>query len=109
MQVLCMVTAEDICDLQCPCCKQKYVLYYSRQCKAECDEALETVRATLIEHHTRNPLATAHPGDAFTIPHWSGPAHASAAALIGGAPVRAPRTRSAPLAFVKSTQQRRVS
>ena len=110
MQVLCMVTSHETCDVQCPCCNQKYVVYYSRQNKAECEEALEAVRLALLEHHLRNPLPTAHPGDAFNVPPWNGPAHASAAALLSGAPVRPPaRPRSAPLTFVPNTQQRRVS
>ena len=109
MQVLCMVTAEDVCDVQCPCCHQRYVVYYSRQCQKECDEALEAVRAALVAHHSTTPMTAAHPGEAFTIPEWNGPVHASAAAIIGGAPLRPPRNRPAPLAFVKSTQQRRVS
>ena len=109
MQVLCMVTANTDCDVQCPCCSQRYIVYFSRQCKAECDEALESVRLALIAHHVSNPLASAHPGDAFNLPPWNGPVHASAAALLGGAPLRLPRSRPAPLAFVQSVRQRRVS
>ncbi len=110
MQVLCIVTSEDACDVQCPCCQQKYTIYYSRQGKQEREEALETVRTALLEHHLRNPLASAHPGDAFNVPAWSGPAHASAAALLSGAPVGRPaRTKPLPLTLVPTAQQRRVS
>ncbi len=110
MQALCIVTAEDTCDVSCPTCGQKYSVYYSRQGKAECEEALELIRCALLEHHARNPLPTAHPGDAFNIPAWNGPAHASAAALLSGAHVRCPsRNRPASLTLVPSLQQRRVS
>ncbi len=110
MQVLCMVTSDDSCDVQCPCCNQRYIVYYARQSSAEREEALEAVRLTLLEHHVLNPLHTAHPGEAFNVPPWSGPVHASAAALLSGAPIKAPsRNRSATLTFMPSLQQRRVS
>ena len=111
MQVLCMVTSDDRCDVQCPCCSQRYIVYYSRQSRTEREEALETVRLALLEHHVLTSLATAHPADAFNVPAWSGPVHASAAALLSGAPIKAPsRPRSAPLTFVPNPQQqRRVS
>ena len=111
MQVLCMVTAEDFCDVQCPCCQQKYVVYYSRLGKAECEEALRDVRDALLAHHVHSPLSSAHPADAFNVPAWNGPAHSSAAALLSGAPVRRPgRPRLAPLAFASGgVQHRRVS
>ena len=110
MQVLCMISSEESCDVQCPCCRQSYVVYYSRQGKEEREEALESVRIALLEHHVRNPLATAHPGEAFNVPAWSGPVHASAAALLSGAPIRRPtRNKPLPLTIVPNTQQRRVS
>lgn len=110
MQVLCMVTADALCDVQCPCCQQKYLVYYSRLGKAECEEALEAVRLALLEHHIHNPLPSAHPGDAFNVPHWTGPAHASASALLSGAPVRSPApARPGTLKLVPNGQQRRVS
>ncbi|RRA48538.1 hypothetical protein D1Y84_09800 [Acidipila sp. EB88] len=62
-----------------------------------------------MEHHRIDPLATAHPGDAFTVPAWDGPLHTSAAALLGGAPLRSTRQRSAPLTFPHNVAQRRVS
>ncbi len=102
MQALCIVTADEICDVQCPCCGQRYSVYYARQDKAEREAALSLIQQALVDHHLRSPLATAHPGDAFNVPAWSGPAHASAAALLGGAPVsRAGKSRrTAPLPFV---------
>ncbi len=110
MQVLCIAASDGIGDVQCPCCSQSYLVYYSRLDKAECEKALEVVHLTLIEHHTGNPLPSAHPGDAFNVPAWHGPAHASAAALLSGAPVRRPAiSRSAPLTLVPPIQQRRVS
>lgn len=110
MQVVCMVTSNDNCDVQCPCCNERYVIYYSRFDKVERAEALETVRLALLEHHARGPLSNAHPGDAFNVPAWSGPVHASAAALLSGAPVfPAMRSRPATLTLVPNAQQRRVS
>ena len=89
MQVLCMATADLNCDVQCPCCNQKYAIYYSRQSRAECDEARVSVLAALVAHHALNPSVSAHPADAFTVPAWNGPLHTCAAALLGGAPLRA--------------------
>ena len=110
MQVLCMATSEGSGDVQCPCCSQSYFVYYSRPAKAECEEALRAVITALLDHHTGNPLPSAHPGDAFNLPAWSGPVHASAAALLSGAPVRRPaRARSAPITLVPVSPQRRVS
>ncbi len=110
MQVLCMATSDEPGDVQCPCCNQRYLVYYSRPAKAECEEALNAVLIALLDHHTGNPLPSAHPADAFNIPAWNGPVHASAAALLSGAPVRRPaRARSVPIALVPPTQQRRVS
>ncbi len=110
MQALCIVTADEHCDVQCPCCGQKYNVYYSRPGKPECAECLELVRQELTEHHSQNPLASAHPGDAFNVPAWNGPVQASAAALLSGAleelSARGKRTR---IALVPSHDQRRVS
>ncbi len=107
MQVLCMATSDDPGDVQCPVCKQTYKIYYSRLAKAECDEALVTVRETLVEHHIGNPLPSAHRSDCFNVPEWRGPVHASAAALLSGAPVRRPSL--APIPFIAPSSQRRVS
>ena len=112
MQVLCIVTADEICDVQCSCCGQRYSVYYARQDKAEREKALSLIQQVLIEHHLQSPLATAHPGDAFNVPAWSGPAHASAAALLGGAPVTHAATsrRGASIPFASAgEEQRRIS
>ncbi len=113
MQALCIRTAGDHGDIQCPCCGQQYSVYYSRPGKTECAECLQLVRDALVEHHRRNPLASAHPSEPFNIPAWNGPAHASAAALLGGAPISPSSKRRAappaPLAFTPAAQQRRVS
>jgi len=124
MQVLCMATADLHCDVQCPCCDQKYTIYYSRQSKTECDEARTSVLVALAAHHANNPSVTAHPADGFTVPAWNGPLHTCAAALLSGAPIRvaAPRGKltpvmpspvaPSPIALVPPNiqqQQRRVS
>ncbi len=108
MQVLCMAAHDGQGDVQCPCCKQSYKVYYSRIREGECEEALEAVRAVLVEHHVGNPLPSAHKSDCFNVPEWRGPVHASAAALLSGAPVRRPSL--APIPFVApGAGQRRVS
>ena len=109
MQVLCVTTDADSFDVQCPCCRQRYVVYYSRFDAIERAQALETVRAALLEHHNLSPLASAHPADAFTVPAWDGPIHACAAALLSGAPIsRSPQSKPRTLTLVGG-QQRRVS
>ncbi len=127
MQVLCMATADLHCDVQCPCCDQKYTIYYSRQSKTECDEARASVLAALAAHHSNNPLMSAHPADGFTVPAWNGPLHTCAAALLSGArlgtasrskplpiapsPIASSPTAPSPIALVppSTQQQRRVS
>ena len=110
MQVLCMVTYDEACDVECPRCHQRYVVYYSRFEKSECQTALEAVSAALLAHHLHSPHPTAHPSDAFNIPSWSGPAHASAAALLSGAPIgKLAQPRGVTLTLLPSQQQRRVS
>ena len=115
MQALCIRTADEHGDVQCPCCGQHYNVYYSRPGKTECAECLQLVRDALVEHHRRHPLTAAHPSEPFNVPAWNGPAHASAAALLSGAPITAPARReaaspgAAPLTFVPRPQQRQVS
>lgn len=132
MQVLCVATTDDKdapYDVQCAGCGQRYRVYYSRRGKTECEEALQAVRVALAEHHVRALVteaqavgqlgahseahsaghAGAHPGDAFNVPAWHGPAYASGAALLSGAPlVPQPRTRTG-LTLVPNPSQRRVS
>ncbi len=109
MQVLCMVTEDSQGDVQCPCCKQSYKVYYSRLHKGECEEALREVLETLAAHHVGNPLPSAHRSDCFNVPEWRGPAHASAAALLSGAPVRRPSRAPIPFVVQPVAEQRRVS
>ena len=59
MQVLCMAAHDGQGDVQCPCCKQSYKVYYSRIREGECEEALEAVRAVLVE-----PPASMYPSGA---------------------------------------------
>lgn len=109
MQVLCMVTSEQDCDVHCPCCNQRYRVYYARQDRQEQEAALSEVQQVLAGHHAESPLASAHPHDCFTVPAWHGQLHSCAAALISGAPIgRRTRAKAAPLAMMASTQQRRV-
>ncbi len=88
MQVLCMVSKGDEADIACPLCGTAYKLYYSRMARSECEAALTSVRLTLVAHHAESGAAKAHPPGAFNVPAWRGEAHASAAALLSGAPIR---------------------
>jgi hypothetical protein len=88
MQVLCMATNDERAEVVCGTCGQRYDVYYSRPFTSECETALASVHATLIEHHAHDQAATAHPSQVFNVPEWSGPAHMSAAALLSNAPVR---------------------
>ena len=88
MQVLCMVSKGDEADVACPLCGSAYKLYYSRMGKSEREVALRSVRLTLVEHHRESGAAQqAHPPGSFNVPAWRGDAHASAAAVLSGAPV----------------------
>jgi hypothetical protein len=110
MQVLCMLASAEKCDIECPVCHQRFAIYYSRTDATECTEARETVAAALLEHHSVSNLPGAHPVDAFNVPAWDGPAHASAAAMLSGAPLLPPsRWKSSPLTVLPNPQQRRVS
>lgn len=110
MQVLCMTASADNCGVECPVCHQRFAIYYSRTDAAECAQARESVMVALLEHHSITELSAAHPADAFNVPAWDGPAHASAAAMLSGAPLRpGPRARSASLTIVPNQQHRRVS
>lgn len=110
MQVLCMATSEQDCDVHCPCCAQRYRVYYARLDPKEQEAARAEVLAELACHHADNPLPSAHPQECFTVPEWHGPLHSCAAALLSGAPIKAP-TKSKPgtLTMMTATQQRRVS
>ena len=110
MQVLCMPASAEKCDIECPVCRQRFAIYYARTDATECSEARDTVAAALLEHHSVNHLPSAHPVEAFNVPAWDGPAHASAAAMLSGAPVLPPsRHKSSPLTVLPNPQQRRVS
>lgn len=108
MQVLCVATTKDTADVECPHCHQCFAVYYSRYNRAECAAALEEVRAALLQHHAADPQRDGHHADAFNVPAWNGPAYASGAALLSGAPV--PRTtQPIPFKVPAAPQQRRVS
>jgi hypothetical protein len=110
MQVLCMVTSEEDCDVHCPCCAQRYRVYFARMNREEQAVALHEVRAALASHHGENALPSAHPHECFTVPEWLGPLHTCAAALLSGAPIRPPaKSKPGTLSLVPSAQQRLVS
>jgi hypothetical protein len=107
MQVLCVRTTEPGGDAECPVCHTHYQVYYSRQDRAECAHALKQVMAALLADHAGNPSQDAHPADAFNVPAWNGPVHASGAALLCGVRLPAlnrPEAVPAPVA----TQWQRV-
>lgn len=88
MQVLCMATEEDG-ELVCGICGQSYKLYFERPSLADREEAVALVLQALASHHLMDQASSAHPQRAFNVPEWSGSPEWSAAALLGGAPLRA--------------------
>ena len=88
MQVLCMATDESG-EIVCSVCGQGYKLYFERPSGADREQAIAQVEQALENHHLTDEGPTAHPQRAFNVPEWSGPPECSAAALLGGAPLRA--------------------
>lgn len=86
MQVFCLATSERS-DIECSICGQKYALYFERKSQEERTEAVQMVMDALERHHVEGGIElSVHPQKAFNVPEWSGPAHMSGAALLGGAP-----------------------
>jgi len=88
MQVLCMASNDELADIVCTTCGQRYAVYYSRPFTSECESALASVRSTLLQHHESDASSAAHPSAMFNVPAWKGHAHMSGAALLSNAPVR---------------------
>lgn len=87
MQVLCMAT-EESGEIVCGICGQNYKLYFERPSQADREQAVGLVLQALWNHHLIDEGSAAHPQKAFNVPEWSGPPEWSAAALLGGAPLR---------------------
>jgi hypothetical protein len=86
MQVLC-ISNEGYPNVECKICGQKYALYFERSSQPEQEEAIEMVQQTLVNHHVLGNEFSVHPQKPFNVPAWSGPAHMSGAAILGGAPI----------------------
>ena len=87
MQVLCVPT-ETCGEIVCEICGEQYKLYFERPSKKEREEAVALVMQALANHHKAKDGAVVHPQKPFNIPAWSGRPEWSAAALLGGAPLR---------------------
>ena len=88
MQVLCMAT-EESGEIICGICGQNYKLYFERPSQADREQAVALVLQALWNHHLTEEGRSAHPERPFNVPEWSGAPEWSAAALLGGAPLRA--------------------
>ncbi|HZD49441.1 MAG TPA: hypothetical protein VE178_11925 [Silvibacterium sp.] len=88
MQVLCVPTKE--CgEIVCAVCGERYKLYFERSSQRDREEAIALVLQALANHHAGDEGGSAHPQKPFNVPEWSGRPEWSAAALLGGAPLRA--------------------
>lgn len=84
MQVLCKAS-NTVSDVRCKVCGQGFLVYWSRTSPAEQEVTrLQVVEALAVQHATSNS-ADVHPRSGFNVPAWSGLAHFSGAALLGGA------------------------
>jgi hypothetical protein len=88
LQVLCIAT-EECGEVICNVCGENYKLYFERPSRADREKAIELVMQVLAGHHVTESGPEAHPRKPFNVPEWSGPPEWSAAALLGGAPLRA--------------------
>ena len=75
-------------EIVCSVCGQQYKLYFERPSHADREQAMAMVEQALTKHHLTDEGPTAHPQKLFNVPEWSGPPEWSAAALLGGAPLR---------------------
>jgi hypothetical protein len=87
VQVLCVPT-EECGEIICAVCGKQYKLYFERPSQGDREEALSQVLQVLLRHHGEQEGIGAHPQNAFNVPEWSGRPEWSAAALLGGAPVK---------------------
>jgi hypothetical protein len=88
LQVLCIATEENG-EIVCEICGQHYKLYFERPSGADREQAVSVVMQALANHHREDHGHSAHPQRPFNVPEWSGAPEWSAAALLGGAPLRA--------------------
>jgi hypothetical protein len=82
------MATEESGEIVCNVCGQRYKLYFERPSVADREQAIALVEQALASHHLNDEESTAHPQRAFNVPEWSGPPEWSAAALLGGAPLR---------------------
>jgi hypothetical protein len=87
MQVLCNAS-KTAPDVRCPVCGDGFQLFWERTSRTERGQMLGKIQQELIDQHAAadGSDAVPHPEEAFNIPSWSGPAHFSGAALLGGFP-----------------------
>jgi hypothetical protein len=83
MQVL-LRRSDEKQDIKCSICNQGFRLYWERSSPAEQATMRAIVQGELRHHHATDTTPEAHPSQPFNLPNWSGPAHYSSAALLGG-------------------------
>jgi hypothetical protein len=86
MQVLCKASNSSS-DIRCNVCGQGFLVYWTRTSTTERSFARDGIMQALRGHHTGMDSADAHPAAGFNVPEWAGEAGASAAAMLGNAPV----------------------
>jgi len=82
------MATEESGEIVCGICGQNYKLYFERPSQADREQAVGLVLQALWSHHLRDEGRSAHPQRPFNVPEWSGAPESSAAALLGGAPLR---------------------
>jgi hypothetical protein len=83
------MASEETGEVTCSVCGQRYKLYFERPSPADREQAIAVVLQALMDHHVTDEGPSAHPQRPFNVPEWSGAPEWSAAALLGGAPLRA--------------------
>jgi hypothetical protein len=83
------MATEEGGEIICSVCGQSYKVYFERPSQPDREHAIGIVMQTLANHHLTDDAPSAHPQRPFNVPEWSGPPEWSAAALLGGAPLRA--------------------
>jgi hypothetical protein len=84
MQVLCKLS-DTSSDVHCRVCGQGFLVYWSRNSRAEQAASRNMVIEALAGQHHTSSSPHVHPRTGFNVPEWSGRPGVSGAALLGGA------------------------
>jgi hypothetical protein len=83
MQVLCKLS-HTASDVRCRVCGQGFLVYWSRNSRAEQAASRGMVIEALAAQHASSHSEHVHPRTGFNVPAWSGRPSVSGAALLGG-------------------------